>query len=229
MKKTLSIICAALLLFSSLSAQNYKRITVEAGTKVIDKFPPKERYLYPQFVEGQVFMKTGAVNNARLNYNLLLGEIEFLQDHDTLVIVRKKDVYVIAVALDTFIFKSNYLKQIHSGAVKVCIRDRIMLKDIVKKGAMGTANRTSSVGSYSSLPLDGKLYELIPADDMEFQRTLEFYIMTSSGEPVEFRKKNVMELYPDREDEIQKYLKSNKVNFESQEDILRFADYLAGL
>ena len=229
MKKTIGIITAAFLIFSSVQAQYYKRITVEAGTKVADKFPPAVRYLYPQFADGQVFMKTGAVNEARLNYNLLLGEIEFLQGTDTLVIARKKDVYLVTVDRDTFLYKNSYLKQIHSGALKVYLRDKIELKDIVKKGAMGSSNRTTSVGSYSSLPLDGKLYELVPADDMEFQRTVEFFILTSSGELVEFRKKNVLTLYPAMEDEIQKYLKSNKVNFESQEDIVRFAGFLAGL
>ncbi|HAM11662.1 MAG: hypothetical protein A2X05_16700 [Bacteroidetes bacterium GWE2_41_25] len=212
-----------------MQAQYYKRITVEAGTRVIEKFPPYERYLYPRFTDGQVFMKTGVVSPASLNYNLLLGEIEFVQDRDTLVIARKKDVNIVTIDQDTFIYKTTYLKLIHSGTVKVCLRDKIVLKDIVKKGAMGTANRTSSVDSYSSLPLDGKIYELVPADDMEFQRSPEFYILNSSGELVEFRKKNILNLYPDSEAEIQKYLKSNKVNFDSQEDILRFADFLAAL
>jgi len=229
MKKTISIITAALLVFSSLQAQYYKRITVEAGTKVADKFPPAVRYFYPQFIDGQVFMINGVVSTARLNYNLLLGEIEFVQDNDTLVISRKKDVNIVTIAQDTFIYKTTYLMLIHSGTVKVCLRDKIVLKDIVKKGAMGSANRTSSVDSYSSLPVGGKLYELVPSDDMEFQRSPEFYILTSSGELIEFRKKNVMELFPSKEDEIQKYLKSNKVNFELREDIVRFADFLAGL
>ena len=229
MKIKLSIVVAMLLIYSSLQAQYYKRITVEAGTKVADKFPPSVRYLYPQFVDGKVFMKNGAVNNAMLNYNLLLGEIEFIQDRDTLVIARKKDVYIVTAAPDTFYYKNSYLKLIHSGSVMVCLRDKIVLKDIVKKGAMGTANRTSSVGSYSSIPMDGKIYELVPSDDMEFQRTLEFYILTSSGEQVQFRKKNIMELFPSKADEINKYLKSNKVNFELQDDIIRFAGFLAGL
>jgi hypothetical protein len=90
MRKVLTIIPGAFILLSSLQAQYYKRITLEAGTKVADKFPPFVRYLYPEFVDGKVIMKNGAVNNARLNYNLLLGEIEFIQDSDTLVIARKK-------------------------------------------------------------------------------------------------------------------------------------------
>jgi hypothetical protein len=121
------------------------------------------------------------------------------------------------------------MKLIHSGSVMVCLRDKIVLKDIVKKGAMGTANRTSLVDSYISIPTDGKIYELVPSDELEFQRTLEFYILTSSGEQVQFRKKNIMELFPSKADGINKYLKANKVNFELQDDILRFAGFLAGL
>ena len=117
MKIKLSIVVAMLLISSSMQAQYYKRITVEAGTKVADKFPPSVRYLYPQFVDGKVFMKNGAVNNAMLNYNLLLGEIEFIQDRDTLVIARKKDVYIVTAAPDTFYYKNSYLKLIHSGSV----------------------------------------------------------------------------------------------------------------
>jgi aromatic ring hydroxylase len=38
-----------------------------------------------------------------------------------------------------------------------------------------------------------------------------------------------MDLFPDKESEIQKYLKSNKVNYEEKTDILKFADFLSGL
>jgi hypothetical protein len=229
MKKTLCIICSALFLFSCVSAQYYQIIRVEAGTKVSEKFPVSVRYLYPQFVDGQVYMKTGGASPNKLNYNLLLGEIEFINGTDTMILSRKKDLNLIAVAQDTFIYRNGYLKLIHSGTVKVCLSDKIKLKDIVKKGAMGTANRTSSVDSYTILPVDYKLYDVVYAEDLEFQRTLEYYILTASGELIQFRKKNVLELYPEKEAEIQKYLKSNKVNFDKKDDLMRFADFLATL
>jgi hypothetical protein len=229
MKKIVIAICSVLFLFSCLSAQYYKSITVGAGTRVIDYFPANVRYLYPKFTLGQVFLKNGAVSSNWLNYNLLLGEMEFINGPDTLAIVRKKDVNIITVERDTFLYRNGYLKLIHSGKVKVCLRDMIKLKDIVRKGAMGAPNRTSMVDSYSSMMLGGNFYDLIPTEDMVFQRTLEFYILTSTGELVDFRKKNVLHLYPEKEKEIQSYLKSNKVNFEYGVDILRFAGYLSGM
>ena len=203
--------------------------TFKTAIFVSERFPFNVRYLYPQFTDGQVLMKSGVVSLNKLNYNMLLGEIEFLQSSDTMIITKKKDLNYITVAQDTFMYRTGYLQLIHSGTVRVYLRDRIKLKDVVKKGAMGQPNRNSQVDSFNSMSLEGNFQQLIPTEDYVFQRTLEFYLLTASGELVDFRKKNVLELYPDKEAEIQKYLKLNKVNFEMKADILRFADYLAGL
>ena len=227
MKKNLIVTCSALLLFSCLSAQKYESVTVKAGTKVRDYFPYKERYLYPQFITGTVFLKTAPSTIVMLNYDLLLGEISFLKGPDTLVINRKSDIAIITVEQDTFIYRNAYYKMIHGGRLKVCTRDRIKLIEIVKQGAMGAPNRTSAGESYGSISMDGNFINLVPSDDLVFRRDVEFYILTSDNEVVLFRKKNVIELYLNKKTEIEKYLKSNKVNFESQTDILRFSDWLS--
>jgi hypothetical protein len=226
MKKILSLISAGFFLFSCLSAQKYESITVKAGTKVKDYFPYQERYLYPQFITGKVFLKNGSSNTAMLNYDLLLGEISFLKGLDTLVINRKNDIERVTIEQDTFICRNLYYKMIHGGRVKVCTNDKIELIEIVKQGAMGTSNRTSAGESFGNISMDGNFVNLESTDDMVMKRTVEFYILTSENELVSFRKKNVIELYLNKKTEIEKYLKSNKVNFESQKDILRFADWL---
>lgn len=229
MKKSTTLIVLTLFLISSLHGQYYKAITVEAGTPVDERFPYETRYLYPQFTDGIIAMRTGAVSNYRLNFNLLLDEIEFISNADTLAIARKKDLNIVTVAQDTFIYRSGYLKMIHSGTVKVLVRDKFKLTDIVKKGAMGAPNRNSAIDSYTSIPTGKQLLTLVPSEDLVFRRTLEFYLLTNDGDLVEFRKKNIMELYPLKENEIQKFLKSNKINIEEQADILKLADFLATL
>ena len=63
------IICAiiAMFLFCGCLYGQYKNITVPAGTKIIDKFPPSMRYLYPQFVQGKMVLK----NNQSLMFDKL--------------------------------------------------------------------------------------------------------------------------------------------------------------
>jgi hypothetical protein len=67
---------------------------------------------------------------------------------------------------------------------------------------------------------------MTPVDDVVFQKTVEFYIMNPEGQLVDFRKKTLLQSFPQKTIEIEGYLKKNKVNFESKEDILRLAGFL---
>jgi hypothetical protein len=226
MKKVLSVIFATYYLSGCLYAQKYESVTVKAGTKVEDWFPYQERYLYPQFITGEVFLKSGSSSSAELNFDMLLGEISFLKGLDTMIINRKGDIDIITVEQDTFIYRDAYYKIIHSGRLKVCAKDQIKLIEIVKQGAFGTSNRSSAGESYGSMSINKDFIYLVTTDDMVFRRDVGFYILTSNNEIVSFRKKKVIDLYLNKKAEIEKYLKANKVNFESQTDVLRFAEWL---
>jgi hypothetical protein len=85
------------------------------------------------------------------------------------------------------------------------------------------------MNSYGSLPTNGNFYKLTANTDLLLQRTLEYYLSDQSGGFVQFTKKNVMQLLPQYEAAIKAYLKSNKVNFEKRDDLIRLADYLKTL
>jgi hypothetical protein len=226
MKKFVVIIISILFLNISLSAQNSDFVIVRAGTKVLDYFPFQERYQYPQFIDGQIIFKSGNISTAKLNYNILLGEIVFIQSHDTLAISRKKDVRNIVIARDTFFYDNGYLQLIHSGNIRVGLKHYVKIKDVLKKGAFGTTARGVSIDSYNSIASSGNLYDLVPNEDLELQKMKEYFISTPTSGFVQFRKKFVLQLFPEKSDAIKEYLKSNKIDFDSEKDLLRFADYL---
>jgi hypothetical protein len=218
-----------ILLFSSdLSAQENKTIIVKAGTKLIDYFPLKERYRYKEFIPGQVVFKNGKTNNLKLNLNILFGEIEFIQDADTLYIAKKKEIRFV-IAQDTFFYDNGYIEIISGGQMKVGLKQYIKLKDVLKKGAYGTTSRSTAIGTYNSMAAGGMSYDLVPNEDLELQKTLEYYLSDISGVFILFTRKNVIKLFPEKSDNIKAYIKSEKVDFDSRDDLLRFADYLRSL
>lgn len=229
MNKIIFFICSILILNISLSAQKNELITVKAGTKIFDYFPVQERYRYPEFISGRVQFKNGIYSDTRLNYNFLLGEMEFIQSRDTLSIVNKKDIRYIVVAQDTFFYDKGYLELISGGPVKVVLKQYIKLKEVLKKDSYGTSSSGSATNSYGSLPVDGNFYKLAANEDMVFQKTLEYYLATPASGFVQFSKKNVFQLFPQKEAAIKSYLKSNKVDFDSRDDLLRLADFLCSL
>jgi hypothetical protein len=75
----------------------------------------------------------------------------------------------------------------------------------------------------------GNFYELIPNEDWVFQKTEKYYFSASAYGFVQFNKKNVIEAFPQKEDAVKAYLKSNRVDFDSRKDLFRLADYLRGV
>jgi hypothetical protein len=228
MKTSVVFIFSILILNLSLTAQNGKTVIVKAGTKVQDYYPFNERYLYPAFIEGVALFKNGKSANIHFNYNILYGEIEFVQAEDTMALTKKKDLKYIA-ARDTFFFNNGYVELIYEGKVRVGLKQYIKIKDVLKTGAFGTTARSVSIESYSSVSTKGITYELVPNEDIELEKRLEYYLLPPTGEYILFTKKNVIGLFPQDEDKIKAYIKSNKVDFESRDSLLKFADYLNNL
>jgi hypothetical protein len=224
-EKKLFVFSLIILLTTCLSAQKYKPVTVLAGTRVIDYFPAEVRYRYPEFLPGQVFFKNGSAGSSRLNYDLLRNEMLMIQSPDTLVIVKKKDIQFIAIAQDTFIYNNGYLEVVHNGMVKVWMKQYIKMKEVLKKTAFGQPSNVVSSETYK-IDSDGRYWDMTPVDDIVFQKTVEFYIMDSTGKLLALRKKTLLQILPQKTIEIEGYLKKNKVNFESKEDIIKLAGYL---
>jgi hypothetical protein len=211
-----------------LSAQKFESVTVKAGMRVVDCFPFNERYRYPEFITGRIYLKSGVYSEAKLNYDLLNWEMEYIRKKDTLAIANKKDIRLIVIVQDTFFYdKGYYLEQIHGGTVKVVQKQYIKLKETQKKDSYGTSSSGSATNSYGMLPSAGNFYKLTANEDMLFQKTLEYYLSDQSGEFVQCNKKNIIHLFPQHEDEIKAYIKTNKTSFEKRDDLIRLSDFLS--
>jgi hypothetical protein len=229
MKKILFFICQFLIISSSISAQKYEAVIVKAGIRIVDVIPFNERYRYPEFIPGRIFITNGLYRDAKMNLNFLNGEMEYLIDRDTLIITNKRDLEIITVAQDTFYFDKNYLEQISTGPVKVAMKEYIKVKEKQKQDSYGTASSGSASTSYGSLPAQGNFFKLSSNTDLYLQRTLEFYLSDKKGGFVPFTKKNLLRLYPKQKDDIKAYLKSDKIKYDDRDDILKLAEFVGTL
>ncbi len=229
MRKSLLSISLILLIVVAVQAQKKKFITVPAGSKVEDCIPFQERYRFPEFIDGNVFLRNGATAPTKLNYNFLLGDMEYIQAKDTLSIANPADIMLIAFAADTFCYDNGYLEIIRGGQVRVAVKQKLTLKEVLKKDSYGTSSSNSSTDSFSSIETTGKSYKLISNQDRVFEKTIKYFLATTSNGFVPFNKKKALQLFPYKKLAIQEYLKTDEVNFDSRNDVLRLAGFLNSL
>ena len=225
MKSITLIFCSILFINSFLPAQKNDQVIVKAGTRVIDYFPIADRYLYPGFTEGKAIFTNERVYPSMYNYNFLSGEMEFIKSNDTLMITDKRDLLSIVVAEDTFYYHSGYLQMIRGGRFKVYVKQNIVMKDIRKKGAMGTINRSAASESYDYLLANAQSMNLVADIDLVLQKEDTYFFSTSGVDFIRFNRNNIIQILP--EDIVKNYLKSNKVDFKSREDLLRLANFVS--
>ena len=227
--KRRTCVIVVMFLFGGCLFGQYKSLIAPSGTKIVESFPPSVRYFYPEFVQGQVVLNNGLSSSAMINYNMLHDNMDVISDNDTLAILKKRDLKYVIVDNDTFIYMPGYGRLIYEQKLKVYCKDRFYLKEILKKGAMGTVNRSAAIGAFSDMESAGVPYDLIVPEDMVFKREVSYFFATSSGTYEPFKKKNILKLFSHNKTDIQKYLKTNKINFEKQEDVIKLAGFLSTL
>lgn len=230
MQKVFFLICSILILAVVASAQKNEQVTVKAGTRVQDYYPIKERYRYPAFIDGKIIFKNGASADAKLNYNFLSGEMEYIHSRDTLAISNPDEIAYIALEdKDTFYYNKCYLELIYGDKIKVAMKQKITLMHILNKDSYGVSGSASATESVNMLHTAGNSYKLTVNEDRVYQKTSEFFIAASSGEFFLFNKQKILQLFPKKKNAIREYLKSNKVDFTSKDDLIRFAVFLQNL
>ena len=226
MKRTLFVIILVVFINNWLSAQKLEPVIVKAGTNLNDYFPMSKRYLYPEFTLGKGFFQNNRIVPCLFNFNLLSGEIEFISSKDTLLIAKKQEIVSIVVAQDTFYYHEAYLQLIQNGPLKVVLKRGLKIQDIRKEGAMGSVNRSAASDSYSFLILGKRTLDLKPTEDILLQKTEEYFYSLDGVDYIPFTRKNILKVRQVKEDVIKDFIKSNKIDFDSREGILRLTDFV---
>jgi hypothetical protein len=159
----------------------------------------------------------------------MMREMEYLNGKDTLAIANKTDIHQIIISGTVFEVNKGYLELIYNGKVTVGKKQYYNLMDVKKKDPYGEIGSGAATDTYISLHSNGHYYKLTANQDRIFQKVTEYYLATPTSGFVIFNKKKVKQLYPQQKKAIDDYLKSDKVDFESKKDLIRFAEYLGGL
>ncbi len=224
-------ICSALaLLLLPKPCLSQQAITIKAGTKIIDYFPLRERYRYPSFIDGIAVFTGGTYTESRFNYNILYGAMEFIQKGDTLSIANADKIKMVILETDTFYFDKGYLEVIFSDRrLKLALKQYVKLVDTKKMGAYGMTSSTGSISSYNSISSVAGYYKLTVSDDIVVRKEKEYYLYTTENGFQPFRKNNLLQSFPGKENEIKQYLKQYKVDYSKESDLLDLMKFLVNI
>jgi hypothetical protein len=217
------LVLAMSLFFARVNAQDSTAIFIQAGKSFSDVAGLHKAYRFPDFTNGRVYFKDGSTSAAKLNYNFLYQELQFISPSgDTLALLKEQALEVKNILIDsvTFYYYDGYMEEIaHNESGKLLKRQFYGVKG-EKIGAYGQSSGTSAIEAYTSFTDRTRHIEnLVVSENLNLVMKTEYFIGDNYNSVLRANKKNMLDLYPKKRSQIETYLHNNHVNFASGTDL----------
>ena len=209
----------------SLHAQQGKTIFLKSGQSSVDVLKFNDIYQYPVFKKGLVEFVNGLKANVLLNYNLLLGEMDFIdKKNDTLSLADAENLKWIIIENDTFYYNEIYIQSLAShGAVKVGKSQEWKVIRTDQLGAFGQKVLTSNI-NFEYLG-ERRHEKLTVKEDVNIALKSEFYI-SSKNKFQPLNKKNLLKQFPKSDKKISAFMNQENISLDNEADLIQLFDFI---
>ena len=198
----------------------------------------KKGYLYETFTDGKLFYKDGSRSDAKFNLNGMTNEMLFIAPQgDTLKLARPENAAMITIGTDTFsYFDNTFLKKISHNDAPFQIYEKQEMKFVNSEittpyGSSGISSTTVQGGALTNLGGAGRTGTTAFADSrvLVFKKSTTLYIADNSGRFYPSKQGSFYKLFPDDKDKISTFIKAQKIDFSSEEDVDKLITFTSGL
>lgn len=226
--KRLPLFAILICLLPLVSAAQHQAYTVEGGEDINKEVAPAQRFQYPGFTKGRIAFRDGKDIDASLNYNWVLGSMQFISPKDdTLSLAYEATIKYIVVNNDSFFYDNQYVQWMDgNGEVKLAKNEKLKLSSVKKIGAFDTRTSGVAVTTYSSVNVNNASHSLDAKEELTIKTTISYYLGDVYNHFVPFTKKNLLKRFAGNSRDIEDFLKNASPDFSKESDLLKLMSFL---
>jgi hypothetical protein len=230
MLKIIVSFTSVLLFYTCCVAQTYTdRTYIKGGNDAWENWM-KIVYAYPSFQDGTIQYKSGQVFKRPVNYNKGLGVVEFIDEKNDTLEIKSDVINAVLVGNDSYVYNTMWLQALTPpGNARLYKNVKIHVAEPLKVGAFGTTNSTTGIESVKQLHAGQMPYEMDIDEKLMISIVTNFYMTAGNNEIVPAAKSNVLKLFAKDEEAVKEFIKSKRINFNREKDLVQLINYLAGL
>ncbi|MCY7358400.1 MAG: hypothetical protein LH609_13260, partial [Rudanella sp.] len=227
MKITSFILLCWMVSYTYVQAQ--KQIRVKADTDITKAIPMSERYRYPQFMAGNVVYRNGVSGGGRLNYNRLLGEMQFIDNKgDTLGLADEQNVAHVMIGSTRFyVNPGKGCPEVISehGPIKLARQTVFKSMRTEKKVAYGQSSGASSVATVQPYSNNSSMHRIEANGDQMVKEETGYFIIDQNERYQPLTKNALYKLFPKHKKAIEAYLDEQSIRFSEEADLQKLLQF----
>lgn len=184
-------------------------------------------FLYPLYVEGEVFLTNNLRSNGQLNLFLPTGEFYFLDDTDgnkEKILTNIEDVHLVKLGSRLFFPSENGTLEILSSDPQLYVQYKLTLTEKARKVAFGGTSQLANVKTFS-MNSTGTGVSLDPMK-LEVKDRYNIYWIEHKGKQKELRNmKQFLKHYSKHKVQLQEFIDAKNIQFNNAEQMLSLFRY----
>jgi hypothetical protein len=184
------------------------------------------QYLYPEFSSAVIKMKNGKSVASELNYNMVTGNMVFEKDGDFYDFINPGLIDTIYLQDSKFIrFGKAFYEIIYPAPIPLFLHHKGNVVPVGKEAGYGTKSQTSSITNISSMSAQNGFYNLELPPNLMVTVDKIYWINLDNNMFSFMNLKQFLKIFPGKEDELKKYIKSNHIKIDRRDDIIKLMRY----
>lgn len=178
------------------------------------------QYLFPEFSKSTVKMKKGGDITLMLNYNTVTERMVFEQKDQFFDMVNQETVDTAYLQNRKFVpFGKAFYEVLVNAPVSLFIQHRSNLMAPGKPAAYGGTSEVSASTYLSSIYLETGFYNFKLPSDYKVKASPVNWVRINDNLSSFFNERQFLKIFPQKEGELKKFIKENKIKFEKHEDL----------
>ncbi len=210
--------------------QETEKITVKSGEDISAALSSYGMYRLPAFTYGTVVFRDGGTAGGKMNYNIFLGEIQFIDSKgDTLSVANPETIDSVSIDSNLFYYKNGYLQVVAAhGMYKLVKKEKIEFRPI-KIGAYGNQSPGNSIESYgrvSTLPYVNNNQFTLNEDIIVIKET-SYFLFYKKFREEKANRQGFLAAFPAIKKQTDDFITTGKINFKKEEDLKKLLLFCA--
>ncbi len=212
---------ATIILYSAIFI--FITTTVDAQAEAAKNLP---NFLLPEFTGGILKLKSGQVNTAVLNYNVVDQEMVFLQNDIYMVMDNPQLVDTIFLANRTFIpFNTGFYELVMTGTITLFIQHKSNVESVGATTGYGATSKTLAPSYVRQIYGPAGSINLRIPDEFKVVDISFYWVRKESSMEKFSTKHQFLKIFRDKGKELNNFIDSNRINFKNLSDIVKLFNY----
>lgn len=230
--KKIVVVVLTLLCFSPSFAQKTITVLAKGETSLEGVLPPDMLYSFSAYKDATLIRKDGTENATRINFNLFTGDILFLTPaNQILVLAYPDELEEIDIEGDVWLPIEGFFGEVieSAGSVSLVRLKKTRITDTRRESGFGGMSSTTSTKSVTAFAADNRGNVALPVGEYDFETAVSFRLTTKSGRIIVANAKGYRKVFPEKKKQIKEYLKTNPVDFKSEQDHARLINWIKSM